>query len=97
MIREPTGGPIQQKKSRSFTLLERPLSDLIFWQVIVELVQSHKAWSLAGFSWHQDKERRSRSHRTRRGQSFPAGIFHYTCNVFIYKELVSSGKSLKCT
>jgi hypothetical protein len=49
MIFEPACGPVQQEKSRSFAPIERPLSNLLFRQVIVELVQSHKAWSLAGF------------------------------------------------
>src|SRR2546426_12837548 len=38
MIFEPAGGAVQQKKSRSFAPIERPLSDPLFRQVIVELV-----------------------------------------------------------
>jgi len=58
MIFELAGGPIQQEKSRSFAPIERPLSNLLFRQVIVELVQSHKAWSLAAIPITTRKERR---------------------------------------
>jgi len=38
MIFEPAGGAVQQEKSRSFAAIQRPLSDLLFRQVIIELV-----------------------------------------------------------
>ena len=49
MILEPAGGAIQHQKSRSFAAIQGPLSNLVFWKVIIELIQSHKARSLTGF------------------------------------------------
>src|SRR6266446_2268687 len=59
MIFEPAGGPVQEEKSRSVAAIQWPLSDLPFRQVIIELVQSHKARSLAGFCLTPGNERGS--------------------------------------
>lgn len=50
LILEVTGIPVQQQKSRGFTAIQRPLRDLLLWEMVVELVQSHESWSLAELS-----------------------------------------------
>jgi hypothetical protein len=49
MICKEPGEAVEQEESGSVAPTERPLSDLSFRQVVVELIESHKARSLAGF------------------------------------------------
>jgi hypothetical protein len=57
MIFKPACEAVQEEKPRSCTPIERPLSNLFFGQVIIELVKPHKAWSLAGFCLTPRNER----------------------------------------
>ena len=59
MIFEPACGAIHEEQSRSFAAIQWPLSNLLFRQVIIELVPSHKARSLAGFCLTPRDERGS--------------------------------------
>ena len=49
VIFKAPGRAVELKETRSIAPTERPLGDLVFGQVIVELIESHKARSLAGF------------------------------------------------
>jgi len=64
MIFDPAGGAAQQEKSRSFAAIQRPLSDLLFRQVIIEFVQSHKTCSLTAFDGTPRNQSLSRYVRT---------------------------------
>jgi hypothetical protein len=59
MIFELACGAVYQEKARSFPAIQRPLSNLLLRQAIIELVQAHKTWSLAGFCLTPRNERGS--------------------------------------